>query len=247
MNGLAELAWAVVLAGGGGAAVAFGAIKLFGERWLENRFASRLQDLRHEHERKLEASRLRGSQSLDRSTKLSEREFEKTAEAWSLVTDANFKTLRALPGLRTFEDLSRLSDDLTELVAKQAKFADWEIKELLKKPKNERLMYFSERNTIHEIGEAKIAIGKASGQLTRNALFIDKEVYTTLSEFLDWAFKAMIDWEIVREIRRGPRVPDALKDIRREDEEFRKGAEEKIAEIESLIRTRFWPTKGKAG
>lgn len=238
---LAEFAWAVLLSGGGGAAVAYAAFRMLGEKWLDSKFAGRLQALRHEHERQLEGIRLRGSQSLDRSTRLSEREFDNTAEAWSLVTDANMRTLRALPGYRQYEDVGRLSDELVELVARQHNFADWEVAELLGKPNDQRFAYYVERNTLHEIDDAKKAIGKASGHLTRNALFIDKDIHAELTEFLDWAFRAMIDWEIVREIRQGPGAVDALKEIRRDDETFRKESEAKVAELEDLVRSRFWP------
>lgn len=91
--------WAFVAAGGGGAVIAFGIIRAFGEKWLDSKFAGRLQDLRHEHERQMESVRLETSRTLDRSTRLSEREFEVSAEAWALIFEAYVRTMGALPGL----------------------------------------------------------------------------------------------------------------------------------------------------
>ena len=189
----------------------------------------------------METIRLQASQSLDRFTRLSEREFDNTAEAWSLVTDANVKTLRALPGYRQFDDVSRLSDQLVELVARQANFADWEVNELLEKPKSDRLRYFIERNSIHELNDAKRAIGKASGHIARNALFIDRRIHSELASFLDWAWKALLALEIVREVRETGGGAADIEDIRRDDEDFRQNAEDKMKELEGLVRERFWP------
>ena len=236
-----ELVFAALAAGGGGAVLALALIRAFGEKWLDSKFAGRLQDPRHEHEHTMERARLTSSQNLDRATRLAEREFDNTAEAWSLVTDAYVKTLRALPGYRQFEDFSQLSDDLAKLVARQHDFAEWEIEELIAEPKDKRLQYFIERNTIHEIGNAKRAISEASSHLTRNALFIDVKIQDQFSDFLEWGWKAIVAWDIVLEIRRSGGSIDEMNAIERDDEDFRSHAPDKIEELKSVVRGRFWP------
>src|SRR5437763_11940330 len=106
----AQFFWAFVAAGGGGAVIAIGIARYFGEKWLDSKFASRLQDLRHEHEHQMENARRETSLALDLSARLSEREFEATAEAWSLVHDVYLKTMGALPGFKQFDDFNQLSD-----------------------------------------------------------------------------------------------------------------------------------------
>ena len=53
---------------------------------------------------------------------------------------------------------------------------------------------------------------------------------------MDFAWKAVVAREIVSEVRNGN-----LEGIVRDDEDFRKGAEAKIGELEQLVRGRFWP------
>lgn len=231
----AQYLWAFVAAGGGGAVIAFGIIRAFGEKWLDTKFAGRLQDLRHEHERQMESVRLETSRSLDRSTRLSEREFEVSAEAWALVFEAYVRTMGALPGLRHQEDFSKLSDELARLVAKKNDFEDWEIVELLARPVQDRNSYFGERKRVHELRDAKVAVREASNYLSRKALFVEKSVHDRLDSFIHWAWKAIVAREIIMEI--GAHDADG---IQRDDEDFRKNADERVKELEQLVRSRFW-------
>ncbi|MCW1984381.1 UNVERIFIED_ORG: hypothetical protein M2348_000092 [Sphingomonas sp. R1F5B] len=227
--------WAFVAAGGGGAVIAFGIVRAFGEKWLDSKFTGRLQDLRHEHERQMESVRLETSRSLDRSTRLSEREFEVSAEAWSLIFEAYVRTMGALPGLRHQDDFSKLSDELARLVAKKNGFEDWETEELMARPVQDRNSYFSERKRAHELRDAKVAVREASNYLSRKALFIEKGVHDQLDQFIHSAWKALVAREIIMEIG----AHDA-EGIQRDDEDFRKGADAKVKDLEQLVRSCFW-------
>ena len=237
--------WAFVAAGGGGAVIAFGIIRAFGEKWLDSKFAGRLQELRHEHERQMESVRLETSRTLDRSTRLSEREFEASAEAWALIFDAYVRTMGALPGLRHQDDFSKLSDELARLVANKNDFEDWEIEGLLARSAQDRNSYFSERKRAHELRDAKVAVHEASNYLSRKALFLEKGVHERLDAFIHRAWKAIVAREIIMEIG----AHDA-EGIQRDDEDFRKNADAQVKELEQLVRSRFWgqaepkPTEG---
>ena len=50
----------------------------------------------------------------------------------------------------------------------------------------------------------------------------------------------MVAWEIVGETRRQGGGPADLEGLKRDDEEYRKGAEEKLQELEQKVRERFW-------
>lgn len=229
---------ALVGAGGGGALVAFGIIRTFGQKWLDSKFAGRLQDLRHEHERQMERARLEGSRALDRSAKLAEREFEVSAEAWSLVHEAYVRTMTAMPGFKTYPDLSRAEDKIASHVAKGAGFDGLEIEELLSKPRADRNSYYQERKEAHQMGEAQRAVQAATHYLAKKALFLEKGLHRQLSEFVDAAWFALIDWDLVKELR-GDR--HALMDIKkRRDKEFKRDGEAKIKALEQFVRERFW-------
>jgi len=230
-----EIFWSLLAAGGGGAVVAVGIVRLFGEKWLDSKFAGRLQDLRHEHERQMESVRLESSRALDRSARLSEREFEVSAEAWSLVFDAYVRTMGALPGLRQQADFAHLSDGLARTVAEKSDLEAWEVDELLSRPVHDRNSYFNERRRAHELTEAKVAVREANSYLARKALFLEKDVHDRLDKFVEFAWKAIVTREIVIEAG-----PHSLDGIRRDDEDFRVNAEARVKELEQLVRNRFW-------
>lgn len=234
---ISQLLLALAAAGGGGAAVAFGLLRAFGEKWLDNKFSSRLQDLRHEHERQMEAVRLDTSRTMDRFARLSEREFEVTAEAWSLVYETYVRTIGALPGFRQQADFTRLSEKMARFVAELNEFEDWETEELLSRPEADRNAYFSERKREHEMRNARRAIHDATTFLKRKMLFLEEDVYKKLDEFVDWAWQAILAREIVQEAG-----PGNLDGIERHDEDFRRNADDRIKNLEELIRNRFWMT-----
>ncbi|MEO8757649.1 MAG: hypothetical protein ABI398_07850 [Devosia sp.] len=78
------LAWVGGAALGGVSlvAVAYWIFQTWGEKWLQSRFDRQLEDLRHQQAQEMEGLRYRIGQLLDRSTKLSEKEFEVVPEAW---------------------------------------------------------------------------------------------------------------------------------------------------------------------
>jgi hypothetical protein len=227
----------ILTAGGGGALVAFGILRAFGEKWLDSKFANRLQELRHQHERQMEAARLESSRVLDRSSRLTEREFEVSAEAWSLAYEAYGQTMSALPGFRRTADLSRASDKVAKRVAEGSDLDEFEIAELLSKPPADRNTYYWERLQAHQTWDAKEAVRVAHRYLAKNALFIQKDVHERLTGFVDEAWYALVDLELVREMRGDGPIPEG---IRRADEDFRNTAETKMKDIEQFVRERFW-------
>ena len=232
---LTDTIWTVIAAGGGGAVVAFGVVRVFGEKWLDNKFANRLQDLRHEHERQMESIRLNTAHTLDRSVRLSEREFECSAEAWSLVFDAYVRTMSALPGFRQYDDLSKLSDELARVVANKNEFEEWETEALLAFERARRNSYFTDRKRAHELRDARVAVRDASNFIDRKALFLDKNVYEKCKALSDFAWKAIVAREIIMEVG-----PGGAEGIRRDDNDFRENAEARIVELEQILRSRFW-------
>jgi len=78
----------IVAAGGGGAFVAYGIFKLFGTKWLDNKFAERL--LAHKHEQDKEIQRLRAEidSTLSGTLKLQERDFQILPQGWEIIHKA---------------------------------------------------------------------------------------------------------------------------------------------------------------
>jgi hypothetical protein len=239
--GIENLFLAIIAAGGGGALVALGIVRAFGEKWLDSKFTGRLQQLRHEHERQIEEMRVAGAGALDRAARLSEQEFEVTAEAWSLVFEVYVKTASALPGVRFgVPDFSNLSDDAARRVLEGANFEPWAIDDILAAQLRDRNRLYMERRDLHEIRDAKIANREAAFYLAKKALFLEKAVHERLTAFVNDAWTAIFDWEMVRSMRDQGPPPE---NFERRDNLFRANSEQRIKELEQFVRERFWPAE----
>jgi hypothetical protein len=99
----------IVVAGGGGALVAWGIIKLFAEKWLNTKFEARLESLKQEHRKEIERLRLTINTLMDRATKLHQREFDALPEAWRQLNEAIIQT-RAIK-FQFYANIDRLSEE----------------------------------------------------------------------------------------------------------------------------------------
>jgi hypothetical protein len=101
----------LLLAGGGGAAIAYGLFQFFGKRWLDNRFvrqqsalnaafAERLQQIKAEQDRSARYIQSEIDRGIHRAKKLYDREFDVLSEAWLKLDEVfNVGTTMALDRL----------------------------------------------------------------------------------------------------------------------------------------------------
>lgn len=84
LAGLSALGLTVGIAVG----VAWRVFKSAGEKWLSSKFAERLEELKHVHQRELERLKLTINTSFDRTTKLHNQEFSVLPELWAKCNKA---------------------------------------------------------------------------------------------------------------------------------------------------------------
>jgi len=80
---------ALVLGGGALTTITYWGFKLLASKWLDSKFAERLQALKHDQQKELEELRLKINTLFDRTTKLHQNEFESLPHAWALINDAH--------------------------------------------------------------------------------------------------------------------------------------------------------------
>jgi hypothetical protein len=237
-----EIFWTIIAGGGGGGLIAFLMLKALGGRWLDGHFDKRLQSLKHEHDRDLEALRFGISEMLDRANKLNAREFEVMPQAWALVFDAYVETNRLLMRLKSTPDFSNMSPKVLEYTLEQSELVEWEKDELLQLKPRDRTLYYSRRTSLRELSRAKSAAQAADFFLSKNSLFLDREVHRRLKRFVEETWAAIHAHEFVQQARedRGPM------DFPRDDDDFRENADQRIEKLERFIRGRFWSESANA-
>src|SRR5260370_41609174 len=70
---------------GTSAAILYGLVKVYGEKWLDKHFASQLEQLKHEHQQELENVKHTIQSTFSRILKVHERENEVLPKAWVML------------------------------------------------------------------------------------------------------------------------------------------------------------------
>src|SRR5947209_20195095 len=99
----------LIVFGGGGAAVAFGLFRFLGSKWIENKFAERLEQLRHTQALELQRLRVEIDSLLSGAIKLQEKEFQTLPEAWIKLDDAFGHISRLTAPYQQYADVDRLN------------------------------------------------------------------------------------------------------------------------------------------
>src|SRR5215510_4277659 len=79
----------MLVSAGGAAAVAYLLFQWLGKKWIENKFAQRLDQLRHQQALELQRLRVEIDAMLSGALKLQEKEFSVLPEAWAKLHEAH--------------------------------------------------------------------------------------------------------------------------------------------------------------
>lgn len=114
LNWIGQLA----LYGGGSVAIAFGAFRIFSEKWLQAKFDERLEQYRHENSKELAKISALIEGSLSARISLQNKQFEIVSEAWRLMHDSYVKIRVAISRYQSVTDLRHYnSSEVDELFA----------------------------------------------------------------------------------------------------------------------------------
>ncbi len=97
---IVEWGLAIVAAGGGGAVIAFGIFKFFGQNWIKHLLA-----------KDLEVAKSEISFHAAKRAKLHDKEYEVFPEIWALLCEAQASLAACLLEMRTFPDFTRFDEE----------------------------------------------------------------------------------------------------------------------------------------
>ena len=95
--------------------------KLVGERWISSRFNEKLEAFKHTQQQELEHLKFQINASMDRATKLHQREFETLPNSWAKFTKAYHSVLAFVSPVQSYTDVNRMNQhELNEHLAHTA-------------------------------------------------------------------------------------------------------------------------------
>lgn len=186
--------WQIVLAGGGGALVAFVAIRAFGEKWLENLFASKLERTKQDSARELERLKSELQVLLGDKSRFREKQFDALVSLWSSLREADLFTRSVFVPLKTYPDFKSFDDEDIHEYLKEKGVSEKDITYLIKRGNREKELqkFVSKR----EIRDAKSKLFGFRDKLFECEIFISDAMYESLIDYFERLFRAIISREV---------------------------------------------------
>ena len=205
-------------------------MKLFGEHWVTAKFSERLEAFKHGQQREIETLKFSFSASIDRATKLHQREFETLPEAWATLVTAFNSVAAFTAAFQSYADISRMNkDDLEEF------FADSD----LSKSQQREIELSDDRNSAYQEVVFRIKYTKTADNLREHHLLLVKRAIF-MSADLEKQFLEIGDlcWETLSEHR----VKHELKEFgaRPKKQEFDSTGRQLLDRLEIVVRDRLW-------
>lgn len=209
---------------------AYLAFRFLGARWIENRFATRLEAHKHEQAKELEELRHKINAAFSRVTKIHEKEFEVLPEAWNKLQDTLGRISAVTSLYQQYPDVNRMTtSELAEFV-EQSDLSASEKEELLKQ--GDKTVYYQEKRFRHDLKNAKDSFWDFHNYSIRNRIFLTPDLFEQFQTIDDVMWQAIVLRESGQEDNGHQMWTDAYKKIKDEINPIRD-------EIERLIQTRL--------
>jgi hypothetical protein len=186
-----------VAAGGGGAAIAWLIFSRLGNRWLEQRFATRLEQFKHEKAQEIERLRQQITSTFSRISKIHEREFEILPVAFLKLHQAYGKTFALGSAFQRCVALNRMDPVLFAEFVQTCRLPDLRKRELL--ATSDREDYYRRWIFWVDLDEAQAAQADFHNFLVMNRIFMTDGLRQQFSDIDKLISSALTALEIDRQ------------------------------------------------
>lgn len=169
---------------------AYATFKLLGKKWIDARFAERLEKFKHDQSQEIERLRYRINALMDRTAKLHQHEFDVLPGVWQKLTIAFSTTTGFTSRLTKYPDLDGMGEaQLAEFLA-SSELLSWQRDEL--RQGHERNRRYQEMIFWHRLQRVAELHADFHNYFISNGIFIQpelKEQIRTLSNMMYDAFR----------------------------------------------------------
>lgn len=220
----------ILALGGIAAGIAYALFIFLGRRWLENRFAERLEAYKHEQRKELVEIRFRINAQFNRLTKIHEKEIEVLPKTWQELQTGLSAVRRFAHPVRQYPDLDHLTPPMLERFLSSIDFADYEKHEL--RQSSQKSKYYQERIFFHELHETNLAFQRFHEYIQHNSIFLSKDLKDLFEKIDDRMWSAIIDKQVGHEGKDWKMDRDAWKKMTDDVEPL-------LGQIEALVQKRL--------
>jgi len=186
----------VITYGGSSAGVAYVLFQFLGKRWIENKFAEKLEQLRHTQALELQRLRVEIDSMLSGAIKIQDKEYEILPEAWVLLDDAYSRVTLLISPSQKYTDLDSMRSELLEefIAASDLLESDKnEIRQAQKKNEAYQEIIFWQR-----LNDVQRAIRKLHNYIERNSIFMPPDLKAHFEKASNDLWLALISKEVGR-------------------------------------------------
>lgn len=206
---------------------AFTLFKLLGEKWLNQKFAERLEAYKSEQARELERLRHRISGVFDRAKRLNDREYDVLPDVWAKLVDANSSSIAYLSRFRQYPDITRMSDTDLDEYLDTTKFSASQKKEI--KSSSDRLKAYQRVSEWHYYAATVNDLRAANSAISKNGIFIVPTLRDDMKRLVELIHSAIVEQQINDEHEVHPRMKEGRDKWKSEGEPLFKKIEEAVA------------------
>jgi hypothetical protein len=225
MDALSLLGQLITLAGGG-AVVAYGLFRYLGSKWIENKFAERLEQLRHTQALELQRLRVEIDSLLSGAIKLQDKEFQTLPEAWVKLDEAFGQVSHLTAPFQQYPDLDRLNNAQLEEFLSGTTFTTTqkgEIRNAEKKTNKYQELIFRYR-----LSDVRKSIADLHNYVERNSIFMPPDLKKHFEKVTNDLWSAMVSKEVGHDVQDWKMQGEGWDKVKKEVEPLRKNIEEMI-------------------
>lgn len=185
--------------GGGSAAVAYLLFQWLGKTWIENKFAQRLDQLKHEQALELHKLRVEIDAMLSGVIKLQEKEFSVLPDAWIKLDEAYSLVSWLVSPMQQYANVERMSSVQMEEFLSGMEFAESQKEEL--RNSRERASTYQDILFWHRLHKVKTAFADLQTFVARNGIFLTLELEEKFSKISNALWSAVISKEVGHEAK----------------------------------------------
>lgn len=230
MDAFFVLVGKIVAAGGGVALIAYYVFQHLGEKWIENRFSQRLEQLRHQQALELQRLRVQIDALLSGAIKLQEREFVVLPEAWAKLDEAHGLVSWLASPLQQYAPIDRMNSAQLEELLAQSEFTESQKDEVRRS--DERGKKYQEILFWYRLNKVKSACGELQKYIARNGIFLPFGLKEKFSKISDVLWGAIVSIEVGHEAQDWGMKREAWAQVKDESEPL-------YDEIETEIHARL--------
>ncbi len=184
----------LVLYGGSAVGIAYCLFIFLGKKWIENRFATKLEEYKSAQDKELEDFRYKINTLFNRVLKIHEKEYEVLPAAWTKLHDAQDYIASLVSPLQNYPDFNRLREIEIRSILKDYEWEDYQIADLISA--DDKINCFKDTIFWQRLSEARSRISDFHSYITRNRIFLSEE----LKEQFNKADELMWDVLVTREV-----------------------------------------------